>query len=112
MGDNSDPLPFQMELWDTVTNEIILVDHPPTLMDQTLFRPDIVTFDDESILFVAGDLPISSSYVQSVYKYTIYEGWTLVLDSPTPLNEMEQVGLYLINDPAIENYDALLTCAS
>ena len=39
-----------MELWDTITNEITIVEHPPGFENSRFFRPVIATFDDNSII--------------------------------------------------------------
>ena len=55
MGDNSEPFPSGMELWDTVTNDIQIVDHPQILQEKKsrFFRPVITNYTKNSIL-VAG----------------------------------------------------------
>ena len=45
-----------MELWDTVTNNITQVPHPPGLETSRLFRPGMTTFDDDSILLAAAQV--------------------------------------------------------
>ena len=39
-----------MELWDTITDEITTVEHPPGFENSRFFRPVIATFDDNSII--------------------------------------------------------------
>ena len=56
VGDNSAPYPFVMELWDTVTNNVTEVPHPPGFETSRFFRPVIVTFDDDSVLLAAADI--------------------------------------------------------
>ena len=56
VGDNSSPYPFVMELWDTVTNNITEVSHPPGFETSRLFRPVLVTFDDTSVMLAAADI--------------------------------------------------------
>merc|ERR1712080_29431 len=79
LGDNSDPLPFEMELWDTVTNEVTLVPHPPGYEDIRFFRPTIVTFDDDSI-FLAGSKtytgdPAVGGCMEELLQYKVGQGW-------------------------------------
>ena len=38
VGDISAPYPYDMELWDTVTNEITLVGHPDGYEEKRFFR--------------------------------------------------------------------------
>ena len=53
VGDNSSPFPFVMELWDTVTNNITEVPHPPGFETSRFFRPAMATFDDDSVMLAA-----------------------------------------------------------
>ena len=39
-----------MELWDTVTNDITAVSHPPGYENYRFFRPTMATYDDNSII--------------------------------------------------------------
>ena len=50
VGDNSSPYTFEMELWDTVTNVITTVPHPPGYENSRFFRPVLATFDENSII--------------------------------------------------------------
>ena len=56
VGDNSAPYPFVMELWDTVTNNITEVPHPPGFETSRFFRPTMATFDDNSVMLAAGQV--------------------------------------------------------
>ena len=56
VGDNSAPFPFVMELWDTVTNNITEVPHPPGFETSRFFRPVLATFDDDSVILAAADI--------------------------------------------------------
>ena len=56
VGDNSSPFPFVMELWDTVTNNITEVPHPPGFETSRFFRPAMATFDDDSIMVAAAQV--------------------------------------------------------
>ena len=56
VGDNSAPFPFVMELWDTVTNDITEVPHPPGFETSRFFRPVLATFDDDSVILAAADI--------------------------------------------------------
>ena len=56
VGDNSAPFPFVMELWDTVTNDITEVSHPPGFETSRFFRPVLATFDDDSVMLAAADI--------------------------------------------------------
>ena len=55
MGDNSEPFPSGMELWDTVTNDVKIVEHPQIYQDKKsrFFRPVVTNYTKHSIL-VAG----------------------------------------------------------
>ena len=56
VGDNSAPFPFVMELWDTVTNDITEVSHPPGFETSRFFRPVLARFDDDSVMLAAADV--------------------------------------------------------
>ena len=56
VGDNSAPFPFVMELWDTVTNDITEVPHPPGFETSRFFRPVLSTFDYDSVILSAADV--------------------------------------------------------
>ena len=56
VGDNSAPFPFVMELWDTVTNDITEVSHPPGFETSRFFRPVLSTFDYDSVILTAADI--------------------------------------------------------
>jgi len=56
VGDNSSPYPFVMELWDTVTNNITQVPHPPGFEASRFFRPSMATFDDDSVMLAAAQV--------------------------------------------------------
>ena len=45
-----------MELWDTVTNDITEVPHPPGFETSRFFRPVLATFDDDSVILAAADI--------------------------------------------------------
>ena len=69
VGDNSSPYPFVMELWDTVTNNITQVPHPPGLETSRFFRPAMATFDDDSIMVAAAQVFNDTS------DYLLDEAW-------------------------------------
>ena len=45
-----------MELWDTVTNDVTEVSHPPGFETSRFFRPVLATFDDNSVILAAADV--------------------------------------------------------
>ena len=45
-----------MELWDTVTNDITEVPHPPGFETSRFFRPVLSTFDYDSVILSAADV--------------------------------------------------------
>ena len=45
-----------MELWDTVTNDITEVSHPPGFETSRFFRPVLATFDDNSVMLAAANI--------------------------------------------------------
>ena len=56
VGDNSAPFSFVMELWDTVTNDITEVPHPPGFETSRFFRPVLATFDENSVILAAANI--------------------------------------------------------
>ena len=69
VGDNSSPYPFVMELWDTVTNNITQVPHPPGFETSRFFRPAMATFDDDSVMLAAAQVYDDSG------DYLLDEAW-------------------------------------
>ena len=95
-----------MELWDTVTNEIIEVDHPTGLEDITILDPSITSFRDDSIILTNG------SPLAEIFEYKIDVGWTKLIDSPTAVSGSYDNGLYLLNDNSLEGFNNLNKCLS
>ena len=58
-----------MELWDTVTNDITEVPHPPGFETSRFFRPVLATFDDDSVIVAAAKVYIDDG------DYLLDEAW-------------------------------------
>ena len=71
VGDNSSPYPFVMELWDTVTNNITQVPHPPGFETSRFFRPAMATFDDDSVMLAAARVYNDGG----IYQHLLDEAW-------------------------------------
>jgi len=113
LGDNSAPLPFEMELWDTVTNEITLVPHPTGYEDTRFFRPIIVTFDDDSI-FLAGGKTIDDAGetigMDKLFQYKVGEGWIDLGGVVPELTAKTQHDIYFLDNPELGAYASLMEC--
>ena len=92
-GDASVPVDvYEMELWDTVTNTITAVNHPPGFETNKFFRPKITTFGEDSILFTGGSIDNAVDHNGEIFQYTCGAGWeskgiqgmTALLLSTTP----------------------------
>jgi hypothetical protein len=76
VGDNSAPLPFEIELWDTVTNEVTLAPHPPGYHEETVLRPTVTTLDETSVLLSNSDVPSNEElYLDEMFQFVINFGW-------------------------------------
>ena len=88
----------EMELWDTVTNEITPVNHPPGFETKKFFRPMISTFGEDSILFTGGSINNEEDHDGEVFQYTCGTGWESK-DMLDPVLESRQMyGIYSIKD--------------
>ena len=61
----------KMELWDTVTNEITIVDHPPGFKTSRFYRPAMATFDDDSVMLAAARVYNDGG----IYQHLLDEAW-------------------------------------
>ena len=101
MGDNSPPYTFQMELWDTITNEITIVSHPPGFENSRLFRPVMATLDENSFI-LAGSKVIDdngNSFMPEMFQYKYGTGWINLGEIEPALEAKEQFGIYVMNEP-------------
>jgi hypothetical protein len=116
LGDNSDPLPFEMELWDTVTNEITLVPHPDMYSESRFFRPIIVTYDDDSI-FLAGSKVFTNvdgtdeeTLMNHTMRYKVGQGWIDMGETVPELTAKTQHDIYFLDNPDLGAYASLFDC--
>ena len=133
VGDNSKPYPDGMELWDTVTNEVTKVDHPPGFVDtktgfegqpKRFFRPTILTFGEDSILFTGGlikfgevtcndaNAPCQEDYDGEIWKYTCGTGWNMQGTLNPILESRQQYGIYTINEQSDMQKNILNVCGT
>ena len=112
MGDNSAPYPFEMALWDTVTNEISMVSHPPGYETYRFFRPTMVTHDESSILLVSGQTysETNEGLLTNVFQYLFGVGWLKYENSLPPLNQVQLNGIYMLENPDLGEYNSLDQC--
>jgi len=113
IGDNSSPYPFVMELWDTVTNNITQVPHPPGFETSRFFRPGMTTFDDDSILLAAAQVydDDGNYLLDEAWQYKVGEGWINLGQAIPPKDGQEQIGLYMLDNPTLPAYTSLNRCA-
>ena len=100
-----------MELWDTVTNEMTNVSHPPGFEDLRFFKPSMATYDDNSIIVTGAELyddDNNETFMTEVWKYTVGSGWT-DLGEPLPTGET-QYDIYMLDNTALGAYDSLTRC--
>ena len=99
MGDNSPPYTFQMELWDTITNEITIVSHPPGFENSRLFRPVMATLDENSIILAGSKVfdDNGSSFMPEMFQYKIGTGWINLGEIEPALEAKEQFGIYVLD---------------
>ena len=119
IGDNSSPFPFVMELWDTVTNTITEVDHPPGFENSRFFKPVVTTYNDTSILFSGGEWfrgtgpSLEMDFTETMFLYNYeHQSWTNLGITPTPFPKLEQFGIYFpLNNPDFDAFVSLNRCA-
>jgi len=104
---------YEMALWDTVTNEVTLVDHPPGYEDQNFFRPTMFSCGDSSILLVNSETEIANGTEYSlsgIFQYLYGYGWISLGSAPAPLEQFQQNGIYLLDNPDLGEYNSLDRC--
>ena len=98
-GDASVPVDtLEMELWDTVTNTITAVPHPPGFETKKFFRPMISTFGDNSILFTGGSINNAEDHDGEIFQYTCGTGWESKGMLEPALESRQMYGIYSIKD--------------
>ena len=94
-----------MELWDTVSNEVLEVSNPPGFEDSILTYPNIMTFGDDSILLVNAITSIP------ILQYKINVGWIEIVNSPpSAISDVLFNGLYMLDYNFLEGFDYLNQC--
>ena len=102
---------MMMELWDTVTNTIIKVEQPPGLENDILFRPMILTFGDNSILFTGGSINNAINYDGEIFQYTCGTGWASRGNLNPALVSRQQYGTYTIKEDSPNQKAIFAACA-
>ena len=114
MGDNTPPYPFEMELWDTITNEITKVPHPPGYENYRFFRPVISTYGENSIILAGSRVhdENGSSYLSEIFQYKFGTGWINLGEIQPSLMSKEQFGIYILKNPLLPILKKSLSCCS
>jgi len=115
LGDNSSPFPFEMELWDTVTNEVTLVDHPPGYNESRFFRPTMATWDSSSIILAGAEVwdDDGESQMVELLQYKIEDGvgsWIDLGEITPELQSKSQYDIYMLDNPDLGAYESLISC--
>ena len=100
-------------LWDTVTNQITDGPGVPGLEDYRLFRPTIGKLGENSVLLVGARLTPSQEPLKEIWRYDFNDAggtWKKLSDSPDPLANVEQNGIYVLSNPDLGTFDTLLRC--
>jgi len=118
--DNSGPgdadFSFEMTLWDTVTNDITVVAHPPGYEDARMFRPVMATWDENTLFLAAssvktGEAPnIVQSLLAEQWIYKPGEGWTDMGPIDPPMISEQLYDVYMLDNPSLGAYSTLNTC--
>ena len=90
-----------MELWDTVTNDITTVSHPPGFENLRLFRPVMATLDENSIILAGSKVfdDNGNSFMPEMFQYKYGTGWINLGEIEPALEAKEQFGIYVLNEP-------------
>ena len=113
MGDNSRPFAFKMELWNTVTNEITKVPHPPGYNNNRFHRPVMATYNDNSIILTGSKMFFGrngESFLPEIFTYKIGEGWSNL--GNVTMASKEQFGIYVLKNPKLAAFNSLSNCAT
>ena len=95
----------KMELWDTVSNEVLEISNPPGFEDSILTYPNIMTYGNDSILLVNALTSIP------ILQYKISIGWIEIVN-PTPSAITNAIfnGLYLLDNKYLKGFAYLNQC--
>ena len=104
---------MSLELWDTVTNEIRVVGQPPVNDNDNaiLFRPMILTFGEDSILFTGGSINNEVDYKDEIYQYTCGTGWASRGNLFPALVSRQQYGTYTVKEGSPNQKAIFSACA-
>ena len=112
VGDNSEPFPTGMELWDTTTNNTIEVAHPPGFEGKRFFRPVISTFGEDSIILTGSKIFTGvkvESFMNEMFKYEFGTGtWSSLGQSK--IDAKNQYGIYVVDAAKKNTFDILNQC--
>ena len=107
-----------MELWDTITNIITSVPHPPGYEMKRFFRPTITPLNDDTILFSSSktyfeneDGSTGDGYLSDIFTFNSEKGWKRLGINPYPQNTFEQVETYPLTNPSLGAFKSLNRCA-
>jgi len=113
------PWAMEMTLWDTVTNEMTLIPHPPGYdgdSDTYRFsRPTMATWDQNTILLAASQVfegdPATKTVLMEQWLYKFGEGWTSLGPIVPSIEAAYEYDIYMLDNPALGAYDSLTKCA-
>ncbi len=98
------------ELWNTLTNAITEIDHPPGLESLEIFRPTIIPYDSTSVIMMAANLRPGTARLADIWKYDMTNGWTKIGPVPPEMSDIYQNGVISLEDSSISGYSSLTTC--
>jgi hypothetical protein len=107
----------EMILWDTVTNEVTTVAHPPGYDTNTrFFRPSIATWDDHTMILAASQVKVlendetTEDVLTDQWLYSVADGWTNIGPTDPVLISEINYDIYVLNNPDLGAYDSLKEC--
>merc|ERR1711962_253191 len=113
------PWAMEMTLWDTVTNEMTLIPHPPGYdgdSDTYRFpRPTMATWDQNTILLAASQVfegdPATKTVLMEQWLYKFGEGWTSLGPIVPSIEAAYEFDIYMLDNMDLGAYDSLTKCA-
>ena len=114
MGDNSSPYPYTLELWDTVTNNMTEVPHPPGYHASRFFKPTMATYDDTSIIVAASEVSNDTAtyHMEEMWQYKFNVGWIYLGKAMPPHHANSQYEIYMLDNTDFAVHDSLVHCPS
>ena len=108
-GDDTESM--SLELWDIDTDTTTVVEQPPGLTNDVLFRPVILTLGEDSILFTGGSINGANDYEGEIYQYTCGTGWASRGNLFPALVSRQQYGTYTVKEGSPNQKAIFSACA-